>query len=178
MTIYDFLKESVSVHHIILTALLSLVVYVTVFIAVLVDFYSGIRRSRRLGIKTKSSGLRRSIRKFNDYILFIIIATLVDMMFVTFSIHEWFEMKSVPYLTLLTGVITVGIEIRSVWENLDRNRQKDAMTVINALVEMARTKGEADELMNLVKKRLDTYDEVLHDGGADPLQDGSGSENL
>lgn len=60
--------------------LLCVCVYFSIFLAVIVDLYSGLRRSKRLGIQLKSKGLRSSMRKFNDYIVFVFFASIADML--------------------------------------------------------------------------------------------------
>lgn len=121
-----------------------------VLLAVIVDLYSGLRRSRRLGISLKSKGIRSSMRKFNDYIVLILLATFADMLLCSFGIYK------LPYLTLAFGIIAIANEVRSVWENTDRSRQKEITQALKALSKLARTPQEASEIIQELQKILDT----------------------
>lgn len=147
----SFLIQFVDFKQLIITILLLLFVYFAVFIAVAVDLWSGLRRSRRLGIQLKSKGLRSSLRKFNDYMLFVILASIVDLLLYAFSVHDLLGLRSVPYLTLFVGLIPIGIEAYSVYEKSDKKRKKDINIALNNLIELAKTKGDTTEIL----KRLD-----------------------
>lgn len=129
---------------------LTLSVYLIVLLAVIVDLYSGLRRSKRLGISLKSKGIRSSMRKFNDYIVLILLATFADMLLCSFGVYN------LPYLTLAFGIIAIANEIRSVWENTDRSRQKEISQALQALSQLARSPKEASEIIQELQKTLDT----------------------
>lgn len=146
-------------------------VYLVVLLAVIVDLISGIRRSKRIGIPIDSGGLRKSIRKFNDYILFIILATFVDFLLYGFTAYELFGLRNVTYLTLITGFIAICIEAKSVWENTERNRQRDIALALKGVASLARTKGEARELLATLTEQLAEYADTPDEPSPTPSAD-------
>lgn len=151
---YDFINDALSVKHFAFVALLCLLVYFVVLSSVLLDFYSGIRRSKRLGISLKSNGFRRSIRKFNDYVNFMVVATLVDLLLYAFMLHEVLGTRGVPWLTLIGGLVAIAIEIKSIFENTDRNTQKDIALTIDHIADLAKTRGEADKILRELANKM------------------------
>lgn len=133
---------------------LLLCVYFAVFLAVIIDLWSGLRRSRQLGIQLKSKGLRSSLRKFNDYILFVVMASIVDLLLFAFSVHDLLGMRSVPYLTLQTGIIPIVIEGYSVYEKSDKKRRRDIDMAVRNLIELAKTKGDSVAILSKLEEML------------------------
>lgn len=161
---YDFLGDAISVKHFAFVALLCLFVYFVVLISVLLDFYSGVKRSRRLGISLKSNGFRRSIRKFNDYVNFMVVATLVDFLLYAFMLHEVLGTRGVPWLTLIGGLVAIAIEIKSIFENTDRNTQKDIALTLDHIADLAKTRGDADKILRELANKMSDKPE-----GKDPF---------
>lgn len=161
---YDFLNDTIGVKQFAFVALLCLFVYFVVLSVVLLDFYSGIRRSRRLGISLKSNGFRRSIRKFNDYVNFMFVATLVDFLLYAFMLHEVLGTRGVPWLTLIGGLVAIAIEIKSIFENTDRNTQKDIALTLDHIADLAKTRGDADKILRELANKMSDKPE-----GKDPF---------
>lgn len=133
---------------------LALLVYLAVFIAVLIDLRSGISRSKRLGIRAKSDGFRKSWTKYSDYLTLMLLFSLLDVLLFAFSTYRLFGLEGLPFLTLIAGFWAIAIEIKSVWENTDKDRQRDVRAIAEAVSDLARTKGEADELLGLISQKL------------------------
>lgn len=170
---YDFLSDAVSVKHFAFVALLCLFVYFVVLISVLLDFYSGVKRSKRLGISLKSNGFRRSIRKFNDYVNFMVVATLVDFLLYAFMLHEVIGTRGVPWLTLIGGLVAVAIEIKSIYENTDRSTQKDIALTIEHIADLAKTRGDADAILKQLADKMRDKPE-----GEDPFANDRPSDDI
>lgn len=149
------LLQLIDLRQLLITTSLGLTVYFAVFLAVLVDLWSGLRRSRRLGIQLKSKGLRSSLKKFNDYCLFILIASLIDMLLYAFTTHELIGISSVPWLTLIAGIASIGIEGWSIYENADKKRQQDIRIAIDNLATLAKTKGDASVILQHLASRME-----------------------
>lgn len=151
---YEFLNDAIGIKQFVFVMLLCLFVYFVVLSVVLLDFYSGIRRSRRLGISLKSNGFRRSIRKFNDYVNFMFVATLVDFLLYAFMLHEVLGTRGVPWLTLIGGLVAIAIEIKSIFENTDRNTQKDIALAIDHIADLAKNRGDADKILRELANKM------------------------
>lgn len=139
--------------------LLTLLIYVGVLIAIVVDLISGIKRSKRLGIPVRSYGLRRSLVKYGEYGLPLLLVSLIDSLLFLFTAFELFGLSGLPWFSLLGGIACIIIEIKSVWENTDRNRQREIALAVANLSELARTKAEASEILAIVAKKLQPSNE-------------------
>lgn len=106
-----------------ITMLLALLAieYAGVFLAVVADLVSGVRKSRRLGRPCTSGGLRRSVAKLSSYYLALFCLTVVDCMAIAALAALSMQGKSVvplfPYLTTLGALSVALIEAKSIGEN-------------------------------------------------------------
>lgn len=89
-------------------------VFVLVFIAVLVDLYFGIQKSKKNGSFVHSYGLKRTISKTLEYMAMVFMFFLID-----FLNPMWFILTfpKVPILSIIAGIIIIVIEWISVKES-------------------------------------------------------------
>lgn len=135
------------------------IIALSILIAVCVDLLSGIKRSVRLGMPITSKGLRASLWKLSEYMLFLLIATLMDNLLYLSPTYELFGVKYFPWCALATGIVVIIIEGSSVIENTDRNRKKEIALALKNLSRLARTKGEARELLATISDLFSEYTE-------------------
>lgn len=106
-----------------LSSLLTLlaVEYLGIFLAVLADLVSGLRKARREGHTCSSRGLRRSVAKLSSYYLALFCLTVVDVIavaaLVTLAGLGRQLLPAFPYLTTLGSVSLALIEAKSIAEN-------------------------------------------------------------
>lgn len=154
---YEFINESVGVTHLIRVMLISVVVYFIVLVAVGVDFVNALRKSRQLGVRFKSGRARNSIRKFNEYIVLCVLATMIDLLIHILQVNALFGVPLVPYVTCLVAISCVAIEVLSVWEKTERKRKKDIAVAIEGIADLARTPLEAQAIAEKVHERMQAY---------------------
>lgn len=82
--------------------------YVCVFVAMVIDFVSGVRKARQAGIATRSRGYKMSCDKAVKYFLPMLCLSCVDLLASVFFI--------VPFLTMAMGAFNIFCELMSVLE--------------------------------------------------------------
>ena len=100
--------------------LLLSVEYSGVFIAVIADLVSGLRKSRSRGEKCTSWGLRRSVDKLLRYYLALMALSLVDFMaiaaFILLRDSGSVALPEFPFLTTFGALSLALIEVKSICE--------------------------------------------------------------
>lgn len=103
--------------------LLICVEYAGVFVAVMADLFSGVRKSLSAGCKCTSWGLRRTVDKIARYYLALFSLTLIDGMYVTASLVMRDSgitiLPSFPFLTTFGAIGLAMIEVKSILERTD-----------------------------------------------------------
>lgn len=80
-------------------------------IAVIIDFMSGIRKSKALNIELRSSGYRSSLNKLKDYWSVALFALMFDILAGLFPFWKY------PLFSVMACVVILCIEAKSVIEN-------------------------------------------------------------
>lgn len=122
--------------------------YLLTFLAVAVDFMSGIRRAKREGKLRTSIGYRKSISKVNQYGMFLAILSVLDLMTTVAQILPMFGVKDLPFVTFIGCAILCIVEARSVWENSERGRRAEIAEVAKQALELSKNAHDRDELIN------------------------------
>lgn len=128
--------------------------YILAFIAVAVDFVSGIRRARREGKLRTSIGYRKSINKVNQYGMFLTILSVLDLMTTVTQILPAFGLRDLPFVTFIGCAILCIVEAKSVWENSDRGRRAEIKTTASALIELLKKADDREELLQQIAEAL------------------------
>lgn len=97
--------------------------YVLVFLAILADLWSGVRKAKSMGKARTSYGLRRTVEKMLKYYNLLIILSIIDCMQIVcvWYLDTYYEF-SIPMIPLITiiGAIGIGlIELKSIYEKAD-----------------------------------------------------------
>ena len=106
-----------------------LLLWLIAFAASLVDLRTGIAASRRLGcFKTKSYGLRKTIKKDGQYFALLTVSFLFDFVFsyltLLSSTISFLIIFSIPLFSIIGVGIVILIEWISVKENLAKGRSE------------------------------------------------------
>lgn len=126
-----------------------LVCWTFVFIANILDFWSGRDTAKALGEKIDSKGYRRTFVKIGDYYRVLIFLLLFDL------IGSLFEFYKLPFATILGSAATIGIELKSVIENSRRKKSHsaDLPDVIKKIIQCA-TVEDGKKILQEIGKEL------------------------
>lgn len=126
-----------------------LVCWAFVFIANILDFWSGRDTAKALGEKIDSKGYRRTFVKIGDYYRVLIFLLLFDL------IGSLFEFYKLPFATILGSAATIGIELKSVIENSRRKKSHSAEIpdIVKEIVQCATTK-DGEKIINKIIKEI------------------------
>lgn len=126
--------------------------YVIAFTAMLIDLRSGIQKAKRLGLARTSKGFRMTIIKINQYLLLMMLLSLVDISKTLVGFLNIFGWRDMPWLTFLGAIVICLIELKSVWENTQRGNKKEIAEAVRGLIKLLRTKDDKDEVVGLLNK--------------------------
>ena len=140
--------------------------FISVFIAIIVDLISGIRKAKKSKQEIRSKPLSRTVMKFVVYESAMIITTMIDYMlhfshlFVLMKLHP---IVGVPVITCLAGVSLCIIEIFSIFERADEKTRHHSKAIVQAVIEALGT----DNLAEILRKKAD---DTLHGHQPPPQQ--------
>lgn len=132
--------------------------WLCVLIAMLIDLYFGVQKSKSIGEHTTSEGFRRSIQKFVFYYSMMLFALIFDTLFlpVSISLDISFVLKVAPLFSILCAAGLVLTEAKSVREKADqklrRKTDRSRQEVINGIFDLIDKKDSIIELINNVNK--------------------------
>lgn len=127
--------------------LVSAVLAVIINISSIFDLVTGIKASKRLGnFKTTSFGLRQTISKDRDYMMYYFLMFLIDCclsFFVDF-----------PVLCTLCAISEIIIEVISIRENMHKGRAEthDPIAMMQSIA-TAYGQDKADKIFNIIKQQ-------------------------
>lgn len=137
-----------------------LIIYFLAVVAVVVDFWSGVNKCKRLGLPLFSRQFRRSVIKLNQYLLLIILFTIVDFALVVAGVFPLLNMVELPLFTFFALLVVWTIEVKSVWENTDKGHQRDIKQAVGALGKLVRTRGDIDTIIKELERHLEIKQRV------------------
>lgn len=135
-------------------ALRVLVIYFLACLAVGVDFWSGVNKCKRLGLPLFSRQFRRSVIKLNQYLLLMVLFTVVDFALIVTGLFPLLSFPALPFFTFFALLVVWFIEVKSVWENTDKGHQQDIKKAVGALGKLVRNRGDIDEIIKELEKHL------------------------
>ncbi|GAB0156237.1 hypothetical protein CHRYSEOSP005_15010 [Chryseobacterium sp. Alg-005] len=160
--ILEFLKEDYQA--IILKLYVIGILWSSVIIAMIIDFYFGIRKAKQIGEARRSEGYRRSVEKFNHYFGMLLYAFIFDAI-VPISYFFEFPFSAIPFVSLLATVILVFTEAKSVQEKAeDKQRRKVQASFIQVMEMLQKREDILQELMTKVKKSENENSDNNNDG--------------
>lgn len=124
-----------------------------VLLAMIVDFYFGIKKARQIGEVRSSEGYKRSVSKFNQYFAMLLFAFFFDAI-VPFSYFFEFPLSAIPFVSLLATVALVFTEGKSVYEKADeKQRRKVNASLVQVLEILEKREDILHELLSNYKKQ-------------------------
>lgn len=126
-----------------------LVCWTFIFIANIVDFFSGRDTAKALGEKISSKGYRRTFAKLGEYYRVLIFALLFDLIGSLLSFYK------LPFATILGSVAVIAIELKSVIENSRRKKSHaaDVPEMVKQIVQCTTT-AKGQQLLERLTEEL------------------------
>ncbi|MFL9844727.1 holin [Flavobacterium rhizosphaerae] len=136
--------------------------WLVVLLAVGIDLYFGIKKSKSLGEITHSYGLRQTVQKIVNYLAMMLFMLLFDSISPLGLLNEGFNI--LPLASIIGAVILVWTEFLSVREKADEKYRRKTEKVARELLEIAL---KDDSVLNKLKQGL---------GNTPPASDGNSSD--
>lgn len=133
-----------------------------VFIAL--DFWAGIRKSKRRGIKIYSNKMKRTVDKISRYYNAILAMMVLDaiqigaFMFL-WKFNEW-DLYTFPLFTLIAVLFVAAIEIKSIVEPADAKEWQDMREVTQLAQAIASHKNDPKQLAKDIAEYLRNDDKM------------------
>ena len=125
------------------------IIWFAVIVAVSIDLYFGVKKSKAIGDFVHSYGLRQTVKKLTYYLALMAFMLLLDTLSPLGLVHEVFAV--LPLASSLCAIALVVTEFISVKEKADQKFVKRTSEVANELLKMA---VESPEIMNTLKEKL------------------------
>ena len=137
------------VSYLIIRMAIIMICWTFVFIANILDFWSGRDTAKALGEPIDSKGYRRTFVKIGDYYRVLMFLLLFDL------IGSLFEFYKLPFATLLGSVAVIAIELKSVIENSRRKKSHSAEIpeIIKEIVQCTTT-AKGEEILKRINKEF------------------------
>lgn len=136
--------------YVIVRVAITMVCWLFMVCATLVDFWSGVTTARALHQPLMSHGFRRTIAKIGSYWQVLIFALMFDILGALLSFYY------LPFMTMTATLSIIIIEARSVIENSKRRKLSAAeMPDVMAKIVNAKTVKEATEVLTEVANFVD-----------------------
>lgn len=141
--------------YVVLRACITMVCWLFMVLATLVDFWSGVTTARALHEPLMSHGFRRTIAKIGSYWQVLIFALLFDILGAFISFYY------LPFMTMISTLSIIIIEARSVVENNKRRKVSAAqIPEVTERIIAAMTNEEAVAALTRIRelsKRTDKH---------------------
>lgn len=130
------------------------VVIVVVFVAMMIDLWSGLRKAKQRGEVRTSQSLKRTITKFIMYEGSVVIALCADVLIHLSRILQLFGLDVIygaPVIACLVGVFLCAVEFMSVREKADQKTKKE----INNTAEVLAKLLQNDSLKDVIRVAME-----------------------
>lgn len=126
-------------------------IYIEVFIMILADLWSGIRKARSRGEVRSSYGYKKTIDKIARYYNAMIALSVIDAMQIggiwyLDNYYGW-TIPIFPVVTLLGALGISAVELKSIYEKADDKVRSDYKEVALLAAEIAKNKTKPEELV-------------------------------
>lgn len=128
-------------------------VWASVFMAILIDLYFGIKKSKQLGECTTSEGLRRTISKFVYYYAMLSFALLGDFLDVFTPSFLPFPLCDAPVFSIVCAIGLILTEAKSVREKAEDKVRRKIDKSFQQVIDLLESKGgKLDEIVNKINE--------------------------
>ena len=133
-------------------------IYIEVFIMILADLWSGIRKAKVRGEIRSSYGYKKTIDKIARYYNALIALTVIDIMqmggvWYLDGYYNW-SWPIFPVITLLGALGISLVELKSIYEKADEKVKGDYDNVAALAAEIAKHKTEPSEIVAALSEYL------------------------
>ena len=137
------------VHYLVIRMAIVMVCWAFVFVANIIDFWSGRDTAKALGEKIDSKGFRRTFTKVGDYYRVLMFTLLFDLIGGLFSFYK------LPFASILGSVAVIAIELSSVIENSRRKKSHagELPDMVKRIIQCATAK-DGEKILEEIKKEL------------------------
>lgn len=144
------MASGISITHVYQHMGISLVLWILVILAVLIDLWDGVYTARAIGQRVHSHKLRVTIRKIGEYWRFILMGFVADTIGILFPFWAW------PYLSIAICLSIICIEGKSVLEHA-KKRKSHVAEIPGMIKEMIECASEHDalDLITRIKGMID-----------------------
>lgn len=130
---------------IIVRTVITLLSWMMIFASCLVDLWTAVSVVKAGKKKPTSHGFRKTITKVSDYFKVALVGLMFDLLG---SIFSWY---GIPYMTLLVTIAVLGIEGKSVIENLKRKKSTAAnIPIMIEMIQNAKDEKSAGKAMKVL----------------------------
>lgn len=127
-----------------------------VFIAL--DFWAGIRKSKKRGIRINSDKMKRTVYKVSKYYNTILAMMVVDIIQMMAFIFLWkfngWNLYTFPIFTLAAVIFVGAIEIKSIVEPADAKEEREFKEVTELAKAIAEHKSDPKEIAEAIAEYL------------------------
>ena len=127
-----------------------------VFIAL--DFWAGIRKSKKRGIRINSDKMKRTVYKVSKYYNTILAMMVVDIIQIIAFIFLWkfngWNLYTFPIFTLAAVIFVGAIEIKSIVEPADVKEEREFKEVTELAKAIAEHKSDPKEIAEAIAEYL------------------------
>lgn len=129
--------------------------YILVFLAILADLWSGVRKAKQRGEARTSFGFRRTVDKLARYYNLLLVLTIIDAMQIIgiwyMDFYYGFKWPLVPVITFF-GSVGIGIiELKSIYEKAE---DKEFRKVAQMTAKILSNKDDVKEVTEAVMEYL------------------------
>ncbi|MGG7470762.1 hypothetical protein ACVVIH_20420 [Chryseobacterium arthrosphaerae] len=129
---------------------------IEVFLIVMADLWSGVRKAKKNGVARSSYGFKRTVEKLGRYYNVMFALMVVDSMHMTciwyLNSFHGYNLIFFPFITLLGSIGLSLIELKSIYEKAeDKQRFHEAGALISAI---AKKRTDIEEIERLVNEYL------------------------
>ncbi|MFL9834993.1 phage holin family protein [Chryseobacterium terrae] len=165
--ILEFLKEDYAA--ITMKLIVVGILWCAVLLAMIIDFFFGIRKAKQVGEVRSSEGYKRSVSKFNQYFGMLVFAFIFDAI-VPISYFFEFPISAIPVVSLLAAVALVFTEAKSVHEKGDEKQRRKLDASLVQVLELLEKKDDViQELLSKYKKENESNNSDISGSASDGL---------
>lgn len=136
--------------------------YVFVFIAVLADLWSGVRKAKKLNIARTSYGFRQTVQKLARYYNTLLALTVIDCMQIAsiwyLDTYYSYNIPIIPIVTILGAIGIALIEVKSIFEKAEDKAKKQYADVGKLLEQIVVKREDWESAMKVIGDYMKSKD--------------------
>lgn len=130
--------------------------YIAVFIAIMLDLASGIRKAKLRGEYRSSKGLRRTTQKISQYYTAMLMLGVVDAIQIVaindYNVKADFHIPILPIFSYIGSLFVCYIEFRSITESADKKTKQAVADGFEALKALASNPQDLENWLLALEK--------------------------